>query len=119
MTRHLPYDRTERIADEVYRVLAQAMIADLSDPRLAGVTITRVRLTKDLRTATVYFHLKGATDATRAAALKGLMRAAGFFKRRIGEAIPLKCMPEIRYYYDERIDLEERMEELFERCRKT
>lgn len=110
--RHLPYDRSQRVADEIYRIVAEAMITGLSDPHLAGVSITRVRMTKDLRTAYCYFHLSGSTEEARREAMKALCRSRGFFKRRIGKAVPLKFMPEIEFFYDEAVDVEERIEEL-------
>ena len=111
MVHHLPYDRAARVADEICHIVAGAVVSDLADPRIAGATVTRVRMTKDLRTAYVYFHLK-ADEAQREAAIKGFQSSVGFLKRRIGDAIKLKFMPEIRFFYDEAVDVEERIGDL-------
>lgn len=112
MARHLPYDRARRVADEIYRVVAEAIVTDLSDPHLAGVSITRVRMTKDLRTAYCYFHLAGSSDEARTGANKALCRSRGFLKRRIGEVVKLRFMPEIEFFYDDAVDTERRIEKL-------
>lgn len=112
MTRHLPFDRPGRVGDEIHRVVAEAILTGLSDPRLAGVTITRVRMTRDLRTAYCYFHLADAAEETRQTARTALHRSRGFLKRRIGESVKLKFMPEIEFFYDEGVDAEQRIEEL-------
>ena len=112
---HLPYDRTERVADEIHRIVAAAVVSDLSDPRLEGVCVTRVRMTRDLRTAYVYFHMAGAGEAAKEAAARGLSSAGGFLKRRVGAEITLKFMPEFKFFYDDAIDEENRIEELLKR----
>lgn len=111
MAPHLPYDRASRVADEIYHIVAGAVISDLTDPRIAGATVTRVRMTKDLRVAYVYFHLK-ADEAQREAAVKGFKSSVGYLKRRIGDEIKLKFMPEIQFFYDEAVDVEERIDDL-------
>ncbi|HPM41174.1 MAG TPA: 30S ribosome-binding factor RbfA [bacterium] len=111
-TAHLPYDRTERVADEIYRIIAEAVVSGLSDPRLAGTSVTRVKMTRDLRTAYIYFHMQNSTEALREAALRGFESSAGFLKRRVGGEIKLKFMPELKFFYDDAMDTEERIEEL-------
>lgn len=114
MTKHLPYDRAERVGTEIYHILCEVVLVELQDPRLAGVRITRIGMTKDLRTARVNFHMAHATGERRLAALKGLKSAGGFFKRRIGDAIKLKFMPELEFFYDEAVDVDQRIENLLE-----
>lgn len=112
MTRHLPYDRAERLGMEICNILLEILLTEVADPRLAGIRITRVSMTKDLRIARVYFHMTDPEDPKRTQALKALKSAGGFFKRQIGREIKLKFMPEMEFFYDEVIDVEERIEGL-------
>jgi ribosome-binding factor A len=112
MSRNLPYDRAQRVADRIHNLLSQKMLSDISDPRLAGIQITRVAMTKDLRIARIYYHMMDASDEQRQQAERGFGSAAGFFRRMIGEEISLKFTPEVEFYYDESIDVRERIEEL-------
>lgn len=112
MTRVLPYDRAQRVADEIHQILSTALINEISDPRLSGVSITRVSMTKDLRIARIHYYVDGASEGQKDAARRGLGSAVGFFKRSIGDNVRLKFMPEIEFYYDDSIDFRERMDEL-------
>lgn len=112
MTRHLPYDRAQRIADQIHQIIATACITELSDPRLSGMEITRVRMTKDLKIARVYFHLREKNEERINTVKEGLESAKGFFKRQINEELELKYIPEFEYFYDEAIDLEEKIDSL-------
>ncbi len=114
MNRQLPYDRAERVANEVLHFVSRALIHELSDPRIRGVRITRVRMTPDLRIARISFHLREQGGAKRAEAEAGLASARGFVRRRIGEEIQLRYVPEVQFYYDEGVDAQERIEELLD-----
>ena len=117
MSRQLPYKRAERVAGEIYHVVAGVVLNDLTDPRLKGVQITTVRMSGDLRIARIYFHLNEGDEEKRRNALKGLASAKGFIKRRIGQHVSLRYMPEIEFFYDERMDEEERVEEILKNLR--
>lgn len=112
MSKNLPYKRAERIADEIYRIIARAIVTDLADPRLSGTEITHVRMTPDLSIARVYFHLADGEKSGRERVQKGLDSARGYIKRLIGKELVLRFMPEIEFYYDESVDVEEKIEEL-------
>lgn len=117
MSRNLPYDRGERVADAIFEVVSGIVRTEVSDPRLAGVYVTRVSVTKDLRLARVCFHMEDNSDEKKALAVKGFQSARGLFKRRIGEVIKLRFMPDIKFYYDEGVDTKERIDELFEQIK--
>lgn len=118
MHKHLPYDRSARVADTIYQIVADALRTKLTDPRLAGTCITRVSMTKDLRVARICFHIDNADDAIRQKALKGFLSSRGFLKRAIGETIELKFMPELQFFYDEGVDTGERIDELLDSIAK-
>ncbi len=112
MTRHLPYDRAERVADGIHQLVATAVVNDISDPRLEGVAITCVRVTKDLRVARIYYHTHLSSDEAQNRAAEGFKSAAGFLRRRIAQTLSLKFTPSLEFFYDETIDLGERIDEL-------
>jgi len=112
MSRHLPYDRSERVADQLHHIIAAACITDLNDPRLKGIEITKVRMTKDLRIARVYFHLRENGWKEIKQAIKGLRSASGFLKQKVKEEMRFRYMPEFEFFYDESIDLEEKLQSI-------
>lgn len=115
MSRHLPYARSERVADQLYHIIALACLTELDDPRLKGLEITRVRMTKDLRIARVYFHLREGTEENKKLAKKGLSSASGFFKQKLKEEMNFRYMPQLEFFYDETLELEEKLEDLMSR----
>jgi ribosome-binding factor A len=65
--------------------------------------ITGVKMSRDIKTANVYYAVtggKGSKDETA----KGFQEARGYIKRALAGQLGLRYMPEIRFYYDESID---------------
>ena len=118
MKPHLPYDRSVRLADQIYQIVAQVCYTGLSDPRLKGVQITQARMTKDLRIVRIFFHSLHATHDGIDVMKRALEHAKGVFKRAVGDAIPLKYMPEFEFFYDETADVVDRIDALFEEIEK-
>ncbi len=106
--------RQTRLADEIRDVLGTAFQGgNMRDPRLEDVTITAVKLTADLQLASVYFRLYGDnTDERLAGVQKGLESATSFLRRRIADAVDLRRVPNLRFFYDESIERGSRIEEL-------
>jgi ribosome-binding factor A len=103
--------RSERVAEMVLRELSQLLLRDLKDPRLRGVTLTRVRMSDDLRHGRVFFsHLRGRAQA--AEATKGFQSASGFIRRQIGHALQLRYTPELDFEFDPGIESAARVDEL-------
>ena len=93
------------------RELSQLLIRELKDPRLRGITLTRVAMDEDLRHGRVYFsHLEGKRRA--ADALAGFKSASGFIKREIGRALNLRRTPELDFEFDPGLEHAARIGEL-------
>lgn len=97
------------------RCLAEALIHEARDPRLAGVNISRLRLTPDLKLARVYFLLLAEERVSRDEALAGLQKAVPFFRRRIAEVMQLRYTPDLRFFYDEELDEARRIDSVLRR----
>ncbi len=96
----MPGDRLQRVAEEIRKEVAQILQTELKDPRVGGfVTITHVRVTPDLRQATVYFSLMDSKKSV-AEIEAGLQSARGFVRKLIGERIRIKFNPEIFFRHD-------------------
>ena len=110
------FSRSQRVADQVARELASLLVEELEDPRLRRVTVSGVDLSPDMRNATVYVTLPG--DADPAAALAALNRARGLMRRRLGERVRLKYLPELRFEHDTTLDRADRIEQLLRDARE-
>ena len=104
--------RSDRVAGEVQKCLAEALLHHVRDPRLTQVNLTRVRLTPDLKLATVYFLLLTEDPATRDEVLQGLARAAPFFRRHVATTLQLRFTPAFRFFYDDEMEHARRIDSL-------
>ena len=93
------------------------VLKDLKDPRVERVTITGVKIGKDLRNATVYFSVLSDAKSDIEQAQVGLEKASGYIRRQLGEKIRLRCIPELTFRFDETITRSVRITELLEQIK--
>lgn len=100
-----PSQRQLRVGELVRRTLSDVLMrGDVHDPDLAGVSITvgEVRMSPDLRIATVYVLPLGGVNVHEA--IKALARSAYELRRAVNKAVKLKFSPELRFLPDETFD---------------
>ncbi len=93
--------RQLRVGEEIRHALVRILRSDrLRDPDLAGVqvTVTEVRVSPDLKAATVYVTPFGGGDATTV--VSALQRAAGFLQRELAGEIELRVLPKLSVAQD-------------------
>ena len=105
--------RTERLAEEIREEVAQIIGSGLKDPRIGFVTVIRVDLTPDLRTARVFVGVLG-DRAQREKTMAGLAQASGFIRREVGRRIRVRHTPELLFKYDTGLDATDRVAQLLE-----
>ena len=90
--------------EELFREEMNSLLdGEVNDPRLDGVHVTRVELSRDGSRARVWFQLtktadEGVPSADEARA--AFEHAQGFFRSRLCDALSLKRMPELRFRHD-------------------
>ncbi|MBI2873857.1 MAG: 30S ribosome-binding factor RbfA [Firmicutes bacterium] len=92
--------RPRRLAEAVKEILAEMLREEIKDPRIGFVTITGIEVTPDLRFAKVYVSVLGE-PADKTNCLAGLESAKGFLRRRNGEEVKLRFVPELHFRLDE------------------
>jgi ribosome-binding factor A len=100
-----PSQRQLRVAEEIRHILADIFARDMvRDRELSGVpiTVTEVRVSPDLRRATVYVTRLGRSDADQL--LPALARAAAFLRGQVARVIRLRVAPELSFAADTSID---------------
>ena len=105
-----PFQRTDRVSDQVLRVLGEVIQRELKDPRVGFVTLTGVEVARDLASARVFFTAGEEADLEEVS--EGLLAAAGYLRRRLGEELTMRLTPELRFIYDESVDRGFRMDAL-------
>ncbi len=105
--------RSERVADLIQKEVSQMLVKSIKDPRIGFVTITRVTVSEDCRSAKVYFSVAG-TPAEREKSMEGLDSAKGYIRKELGRRIRLRYTPEIMFQFDPSIEYAIHMEELIQ-----
>lgn len=116
-----PFSRADRVAGQIQRALSDILIKETADSRIGMATITRVRVSADLRLARIYFavHAGGAGGAVdRQAAVEGFRSARAFLKRRLAPELTLRYMPELEFFYDDTFDQAARINQILKMLQK-
>lgn len=95
------YARTDRIAEQIQRELAELIRLEVKDPRVKKVTLTDVEVSNDHSHAKIYFT---SLDGDSPDLLQGLERAAGFLRSQLAHAMKLRITPQLHFIYDASIE---------------
>ena len=109
----MPSQRQLRVGELVRHALADMLArGEVHDPVIEGhlITVPEVRMTADLRLATIYVMPLGGRDTD--AVMAALERNKRYLRGEIARQVNLKFAPEIRFRVDERFDEAERIERL-------
>ena len=110
----IPYSRSDRVSGLIQEVLSNLLKKDIHDPRLKMVTITDVKMSRDLKLARIYFSIYGGSSKSEDAT-KGFESARGFIKRSLASKLSLRYMPDLNFYYDESFDYGSQIDELLKK----
>ena len=105
--------RSARVADAIRVELATLLVGKVRDPKLRGVSISRVEVTDDLRIARIYFTVLENHKKVKSAE-KGLQRAKGFMRSHIARTLNLRFTPALQFLYDETAEKVEELDALFQ-----
>ena len=93
------FSRGQRISDFVQRELATLIQRELRDPRLGMVTVSGVKVSRDLSWADVYVTVLGQEDPK--VSLDILTRAAGLLRGELSSMLTTRSTPRLRFHYDD------------------
>lgn len=110
--------RGGRINEEVRREISNLIRNEIKDPRLtAMISVTAVKVTKDLNYAKVYVSIFANSEEEKAENLTALKSAAGFIRREIAQRINLRQSPQILFELDDSIDYGMKIENLIRKAK--
>jgi ribosome-binding factor A len=106
------FNRSERVAAQLRRELAQLVQQEVKDPDVGFVSLSDVEVTRDLAHAKVFVTV---FDSERAATtIKALQRAAGYLRRRLGQEMRIRSVPELHFHHDASVETGQRMDRLID-----
>ena len=107
------FARTDRIAQQIQREIADLVRLEINDPRVRLVTITGVEVAGDYSHAKVFFT---RLDGKHEEALQGLESASGFLRKQLAHSIKLRVMPQLHFVYDSSVERGSYLSQLIDRA---
>jgi len=98
------------VAGQIRRDLARLIQKEIKDPEVGFVSLSDVEVTRDLSHAKVYITVFDPEKA--AESIKALRRAAAFLRRRLGQELRLRHVPELHFLHDSSVETGSRIDEL-------
>jgi ribosome-binding factor A len=97
--------RIEQVASTLQRAIQEVLARGLQDPRLGGmITVTEVHVSPDLRNATVQVSVM--PHEKEKLSLHALRDASRHIRRRVGDLVSMKHVPDLAFRLDERLKVE-------------
>ena len=108
-------ERGLRVGAFMREELSRILLRGAADPRFGLMSITDVRVSRDLSIANVYVSsLSAATDDDRAILVDALRNAAGFIRSQVAQRNGLRKTPQLRFHYDDLLESGFRLEALID-----
>jgi ribosome-binding factor A len=89
----------KRINDRIKQVLSVVLISKIDDPRLVGVSVTDVKVDRELDFANIYVSSLNGAESSRDV-IAGLNHARGYLKHEIAQEVDLRVIPRLRFFWD-------------------
>ena len=107
------FARSDRVAAQIRRELADLIRTEVKDPRVGLVTLTDVEISPDYAHAKVFF-TSMAGEAHAAEIERALRHAGGFLRRELGRRIRIHTLPELHFVFDASIEQGNRLSQLID-----
>jgi len=107
------FARTDRIAQQIQREIAELIRLQINDPRVRLVTVTDVEVAGDYSHAKIFFtRLDGKHDEAK----QGLEHANGFLRRQLAHRLKLRVMPQLHFLYDASVERGSHLSQLIDQA---
>jgi ribosome-binding factor A len=107
------FHRSQRIAEEIQRSVSEIIRLRVKDPRLEKVTVTEVKVSRDLSHAKIYYSSFGL-DADRELLAEALANSAGKIRQLLGREMRMRRVPELHFEYDLTLEQAQRVTRLID-----
>lgn len=113
-----PYSRTERVGQQIQEILSEIHTQHIDLSHVGFVTFTHVTMSPDLHNAKVFFSVVQPELPLPQIEIE-LNKLQKAFRKYLGPELHLKVTPELRFYYDDSLAYQDRLDYLFERIHST
>ncbi len=92
--------RLLKAAEAIREVVGMAILTEIRDPRVQGITVTSVAVAPDMRSAKINVSVMG-DETQQALAIRGLEHSAGFLQHKIAKRIDTRYTPRLQFVLDQ------------------
>ncbi len=91
--------RQQRTAEQLRIIFSELFLRELSDPRLHGLTVTDVKIDRELEHADIYVSALG-DESREDEVMKALSSAEGFLRRELAGRVRMRKVPQLHFHWD-------------------
>ncbi len=88
-----------RTAEHIHHILSELMLRGVRDPRLVGLTITKVEIDRELQHANIYVNALGEEER-QDEIMAALKSANGYLRREVAQRVNIRHAPELHFRWD-------------------
>ncbi len=104
--------KQQRTAERIREILSTTLLTEVSDPRLSGVTVTEVKIDRELRHANIYVAAIGVEGDEAQTVLDGLESAKGFLRSALAQRLQSRVTPFLYFHWDARLEAATRIDDI-------
>ncbi len=113
-----PFERTDRVANEIHQIIGKIQNQYIDLSYLGFVTFSKVTVSPDLKHAKIFFGVVNKKKNIENITLE-LNKKSKAFRRYLGQELTIKFTPSLKFYYDDSILHVKRIDELFNKLKKS
>jgi ribosome-binding factor A len=106
--------RLNRHAGAIKKALGEIINTKLEDPHKGYITLTRVKVSTDLKIATVYYTVLG-DEGQKEETKTVLKRSNAFLRNELRPYLHTRWLPELRFFYDDSLEYADRINVLLKK----
>ena len=113
----MEFKRADRVAERIRIELSDLILKKLNDPRVGFVTITEVRVSDDLRNATVFASVFG-DQKKKDESMAGLQSALPYLQKEVFKRLDIKVSPKLYIKLDDTLEKGSKIDALLKQIKE-
>jgi len=103
--------RSRKLSEQIRNDLSWIIENRLKDPKKGFITLTYVKLSSDMKLASVYYTVLGEEES-RKITQDVLNRSISFLRHELRDKLKVRYLPELRFFYDDTFDYSQKISNL-------
>ena len=118
MDHNKPYDRIDRVNNQILDILGNILVKHIDLSHLGFVTFTKIDVTRDLRLAKVYYSVLNQKLSKDQLNIE-FNKFRKPFRKYLGLELTMKHTPDLRFYFDDTYEYTEYVSSLISKLNKS